>query len=186
MKKAISLLLCLMLLTGCSAVPGEIKTGMELRSRLLQATACTFTADITADYGDSLHAFAMDCTCDSQGSITFTVTEPETISGISGRISGEGGSLTFDEAALHFDLLAEEQLSPISAPWILMKTLRSGYITSACTENNKILLSIDDSYEDNALRLDIWLNREGTPENADILYDGRRILSFSVENFKIL
>ena len=159
---------------------------MELRSKLLQASRCSFDVSVTADYGDKIHIFAMDCQGDSKGNLTFTVTEPDTISGITGILSGEGGKLTFDETALHFDLLAEQQISPVSAPWILLRTLRSGYMTSACAEEGRVRLSIDDSYEENALRLDIWLDQENQPEHADILYDGRRILYLTVDHFEIL
>ena len=159
---------------------------MELRSKLLQASACAFDAAITADYGDKIHTFSMNCRVDSGGDVLFCITEPDTISGISGELSGEGGKLTFEDAALHFELLAEEQLSPISAPWIFIKTLRSGYITSGCRENGTVRLSIDDSYETDPLGLDIWLNQQQEPERAEILYDGRRILTVDVVNFQIL
>ena len=159
---------------------------MELRSKLLQASECSFSAVITADYGDKIHTFSMDCKADSSGNLTFTVVKPETISGITGTLSGDGGNLTFDDTALHFELMAEDQLSPVSAPWILIKTLRNGYITSACTEEGKLILSIDDSYDSDPLRLDVRMNLENTPEFADILFDGRRILSVHVTNFQIL
>lgn len=163
-----------------------METGMELRSKLLQARETSFEVKITADYGDKIHTFSMDCKSDAKGDLTFTVLEPETISGITGKLTGEGGKLTFEDTALHFELLAEEQLSPVSAPWILIKTLRSGYLTSACTEDGCIRLSIDDSFESDPLRLDIWLNPENLPDHADILHDGRRILSVSVTDFEIL
>lgn len=186
MKKYAALFLFFTLLTACSAKTNEMEAGLELRSKLLQATACSFEAGITADYGDKIHTFTMNCNANSKGDITFTVKEPDVISGISGTLSGEGGNLTFDETALHFELMAEDQLSPISAPWIFLKTLRGGCITSAGMDHERILLSIDDSYEEDALRLDIWLNSENVPEEAQILFDGRRILSVSVEHFEIL
>ena len=186
MKKLAVLVSVLLLLTGCSQSPDEVETGMELRSKLLQAPGCTFQAEITADYGDRLQSFSMDCRADASGDVAFSVRKPDTISGITGKLSGEGGALTFDALALHFDLMAEEQLSPVSAPWILMKTLRSGYITSGCREEGRIRLSIDDSFRENALRLDIWLDRQNLPQQADILYDGRRILSVAVADFEIL
>lgn len=184
-KRAVIVFLCL-LLGGCSGRSSEIETGMELRSKLLQASECSFDAEITADYGDKIHTFAMHCRMDPKGDVRFRIAQPDTISGISGTLSGHGGELTFEDTALHFELLAEEQLSPISAPWILMRTLRSGYITSACEENGCVRLSIDDSYEEDPLRLDIWLNQQQVPEHAEILYDGRRILSVDVANFQIL
>lgn len=179
-------ILCVILLSGCSKPSDEVEVGMHLRSNLLQAQETSFKADITADYGDKIHIFSMECRSDVKGDLMFTVLEPESISGITGKLTGEGGILTFDDTALHFELLADEQLSPISAPWVLMKTLRSGYLTSACTEDGRIRLSIDDSYESDPLRLDIWLNPENLPAQADILYDGRRILSVVVADFEIL
>ena len=46
-------------------------------------------------------------------------------------------------------------------------------------------LSIDDSYEEDALHMDIWLNAENVPVRGEILYDDRRILSLDVKNFAI-
>lgn len=185
MKKAVVLLL-LFFLSGCSGTTDEMEAGLKLRSELLQSTGCSFAAEITVDYGDQLHMFSMDCRSDSDGGISFTVTEPDTISGITGKLTDEVGELIFDETALYFELLAEEQLSPICAPWILMKTLRNGYLTSACREEGNLRLSIDDSFEEDPLCLDVWLNSENLPERAEILYDGRKILSVSLKKFEIL
>lgn len=178
-------MLVLCFLTGCSGAAKEIEWGMALRSKLLKATSCTFDAEITADYGDKLYQFSMACQGDAQGNMTFTVTAPETIAGITGKIAQGEGRLTFDDAALQFDLMADGQVTPVSAPWILLKTLRSGCLTAAGVEGDLLRLTIDDSYEDDALRLDIWLDAENIPVRGEILYDGRRILSVSVTNFVI-
>ena len=159
---------------------------MQLRSKLLQASGCSFQAVITADYGDKIHMFTLSCSADADGDMTFTVIEPDTIAGITGMLSGEGGKLTFDGTALHFELMAENQLSPVIAPWILLKTLRSGFITSCCKEEDRLRLSIDDSYEEVALRLDIWLDSNHLPDQSEILHNGRKILSVTVEQFEIL
>ena len=186
LKKHAVWAILLLFLSGCSLSKDDMETGMELRSSLLQASGCSFEAEIIADYGDKIHIFAMQCVSDSSGDLNFTVTEPESISGITGKLTSDGGQLTFDETALHFELLAEAQLSPISAPWILLKTLRSGYMSSACREEGKVRISIDDSFQEEPLRLDVWLDQDKKPEQGDILYDGRRILSVSVENFEFL
>lgn len=185
MKKAPFYLLCLCLLTGCSGQPKELDQAAQLRSSILQASEISFAAEIRADYGDQTHSFSMDCRSDPKGTVHFHVTEPDSISGISGQLSGESGQLVFSDTALAFPLLADEQLTPISAPWILMQTLRSGYITSACTEEGQIHLTASETYEEDALQLDIWLNTQLLPVQADILYDGVRILSVSVKDFAI-
>ena len=183
--KRLAVCLALLFLTGCSD-SSELRKGMELRSRILQASECSFSVSVQADYGDSLSEFAMDCTGDGKGNVGFTVTAPESIAGISGTLSGSGGKLTFDDTALDFGYLADGELSPVSGPWIFLNTLRSGNITSACKEEGKIRLSVDDSYEDDALRLDIWLEESGMPCKADILCSGRRILALTVKDFRIL
>lgn len=185
MKKAAVLVLFILCLAGCSSSNKEIERGMALRDRLLQAESCSFDAEITADYGDKIHTFSMSCQGDSKGGITFTVTAPETIGGITGTIDDEGGNLTFDAVALHFELLTDDQLSPISAPWIFLKTLRSGYLTSAGMEGELLRLSMGDSYDEDALHVDIWLDKGDVPQQAEMVYDGKRILSLAVKNFRI-
>lgn len=185
MKRAAALLCLVAMLSGCSSENTELERGMALRSKLLSAESVSFDAEILADYGDKLHTFSLACQADSLGTLTFAVMAPESISGISGSISQEGGKLTFADTALHFDLMADEAFSPVSAPWILLKTLRSGYLTSAGMEDGALRLTIDDSYEDDALQVDIWLDSADLPVRAEILQNGRRILSLSVSNFQI-
>ena len=179
-------LILLCFLSGCSGQSEELQQGLDLRGALLKASGCNFDATVTADYGDKLYTFVMTCQADSQGNLTFTVAEPKTLAGITGQIAGDGGKLTFDDTALYFPLMADDQITPVSAPWVFLKTLRGGCITSAGTEDGRVRLSIDDSYEDDAMHLDIWLDGQKLPQRAEIVYDGRRILSLEVSNFTIL
>jgi hypothetical protein len=128
----------------------------------------------------------MHCTADTQGVLTFSVTSPDSISGITGSIGQGKGTLTFDDKALAFDLLADGQLSPVSAPWVLIHTLRGGYLASCREEGEGMLLSIDDSYQEDPLRLDIRIDSDGTPAWAEILWQGRRILSLELDNFRFV
>lgn len=182
MKRTVSIILMCLLLSGCSTGNEELEQVMAFRAGLLAAMGCSFDAVVTADYQDAVYTFGMSCRSDELGGVTFTVTEPESISGIEGRITAEGGKLTFDEEALAFELMADDQLTPVSTPWLLVKTLRGGYVTACGKDGDRIRASIDDSYDDDALRLDVWF-RAGKPEFAEVLYDGRRILSLEVKNF---
>ena len=155
---------------------------MALRSKILSQGA-EFDAVITADYSDKTYTFGVRCAVDAQGQLTFEITQPDTIDGITGTISGNGGKLIFDEQALAFPTLADGQLAPVSAPWLLMNTLRSGYLTSAGLEAGSVRVAIDDSYADNALHLDVWLDANDLPGRSEILWKGRRILSVEVRNF---
>lgn len=171
-----------MLLTGCSAVENELDRAMGLRTKLLSSTYA-FDAVVTADYVAGTNTFAMHCQGDALGNVTFEVTEPESLAGITGRLTGERGALMFDDAALAFDLLADGELSPVSAPWVVVRSLRSGYLADCGKEGQHLRLSVHDTYADDALHLDVWLDGEDVPVQADVLWKNRRILAVAIENF---
>lgn len=183
--KILAVVISLLLLSGCTGKDAELQRAMELRTRLLSA-CCSFDAEITADYGSSIQTFRVYCEGNAQGNLGFSVTAPESIQGITGRIESGEGKLTFQDTALAFPLLAEEQLSPVSSPWIFWNTLRGGYLTAAGMEDDLLRLTIDESYEEDALTVDIWLDDTDHPIRAEILYDGRRILTLTIENFQIV
>ena len=185
MKKLAALMLVCLILTGCTKTRSMLDKAMTLRAELLACESCSFDATVTADYGDKLHTFGMHCVGDNDGTVQFTVTVPETLSGITGIISGEDSALTFDDQAVAFSLLADGQVTPVSGPWILMKTLLQGYITACNEEEGLLHLMIHDSYADDALELEIWLDGESCPVQTEIAYDGRRILTMEIENFQI-
>lgn len=186
MKLTGVLLLFLFLLSGCDSTTKEIERGLALRSSVLQSNGCSFDVKVTADYGDSLEFYHVSCTADKNGAVSFSITEPEIISGITGEISEEEGKLTFDGIALQFDKMAEDRVTPVSAPWVFLKTLRSGYLTSACMEEQLLRLTLEDSYDEDALHLDIWVDEKDKPIRSEILWNGRRILSLDIENFSLL
>lgn len=177
--------LILFFLPACANQDDCLQQGMQLRQQLLE-NSCSFVADITADYGDKTYSFTVGCTADRNGDIRFVVIAPEAIAGISGRLSNEKGFLTFDETVLAFPLLADGEVSPVSAPWLLMKTLRSGYLASAGKVGTETVLTIHDSYENEALQLDIQLDESGYPKYADVFWQGRGVLSIAVKEFSIV
>ena len=75
MKKLVLFLVLLLTMSGCSGTPEELQQGLDLRQKILDASELSFETDITADYGDKLHQFSMDCRADEQGNVAFTVTE---------------------------------------------------------------------------------------------------------------
>ena len=186
MKKLAAMLIALVILTGCTGKGNEMDRAMGLRAALLGSEGCTFTAHLCADYGDELHEFTLYCEGKNSGDLGFRVEEPESIEGITGRFQGEKGELTFDDMAVAFPLLADGQVTPVSGPWILLKTLLGGYLTACNQEGDLLHLTISDSYAEDALQLEIWLDGEDRPVQAEILYGGRRILTMEIENFQIL
>lgn len=185
MKRILVLLLAVMMLCGCSANADSMDRAMNLRGKIQQKEV-TFDTSLTADYGDKVYTFSMTCRGDTQGNLQFTVTEPESIAGITGKVSKGSGKLTFDGQVLAFDILADGLISPVSGPWVMLETLRSGFLTSCSREGELLRVAIDDSYEEKALHLDIWLSEEDLPQQCEIYWQGRRLLSMDVKNFAFL
>ena len=170
------------ILTACSPEDREMNRAMILRDIALNAERCSFTAEVTADYGELLHSFSMDCASDRQGNVQFEITQPETLEGIKGTISDRGGEIDFEDTALYFPLLADEQLTPAAAPWIFLKIVRSGSITSVCREDSLLHMTAEDIFQGEALLMDIWLDESNVPVRGEVLFDGKRILTLSFKN----
>jgi len=158
---------------------------LQLRGRLLAASSCSYDVEILADYGNETYTFELNCIGDQEGNLSFTVNKPETISGITGKLSREEGELTFDDVALSFPMLAEGLATPISGPWHLYSALRGGYIVSVGTDGEYVRVTVRDNYQDDALTLEVWLTEENTPVQADVIWENRRILSMQIRNFQI-
>lgn len=185
MKRLAVALLCVVLLTGCGKQKASLDQAMELRAKLMASQGCAFDAVITADYGNQTQTFSVACEADYQGNMTFTVKAPETLKGISGKVSGEGGELTFDDQVLAFGLLAEGQVTPVSAPWLLVRTLLGGNVKSCTQEDGMLRISVDDGYQADALHMEIWLEADA-PKFAEVVWQNRRIITLEIENFRIL
>jgi hypothetical protein len=81
LKKLAALMIALVILTGCTGKRAEMDRIMTLRAKLLGSEGCTFTAQITADYGDAIQEFTLYCEGTNDGDLGFRVEAPDTISG---------------------------------------------------------------------------------------------------------
>ena len=158
---------------------------MELRKSMNESSECTFQAMITADYGDVLYEFHMDCAVDSSGNVKFSVVSPESIAGITGIITAEEAAITFDDKVLAFPMLADAQITPVTAPWIFIRTLRGGFLTGCSKDNDYICLYLDDSYEEQALHLEIYADLSMVPQYVEVIWKDRHILTMRIKDFTI-
>lgn len=177
------LLLALVFVAGCARSDPDMEAALRLRSQCLAASAVTFEAEISADYITQIEEFDLSCSVDGNGDMTFRVLEPEDIAGISGTVTG-AGEVAFEGTGLAFPLMADGRLSPLSGPWVMLRAIRSGAIVSVGRDGDTLHLTIDDSYADNALTVDIWLE-DGIPEAAEIAWEGRRCLTMTVDDFSV-
>jgi hypothetical protein len=172
-----------MLLSGCTG-SGAMDRAMELRQQL-QNSGCGFVATLGVDYGDCVQEFVLRCDGDRTGELRFEVLAPEEIAGITGSVDGLGGKLTFDDRVLTFEPLAEGRLAPVTAPWVVVNALRSGYLSACTGTKTGLTISLDDTYRADALRVEVRTLGD-TPVFAEIFWEGRRVLSLRIENFRLL
>ena len=185
MKRILIIGLLPFLLFGCKSRDDAMNRLLSLREELLQSGGVSFKTEITADYGEEFYTFSMLCSANESGDIIFTVLEPESIRDIRGTIDQQGGSITFDDQILSFDTMAEGRISPVSAPYVMMKALRGGYISSVSKANDAYLAIIDDTYDENALNVQMQF-RNDLPVYAEIFWQQRRILTLKIEDFQVI
>lgn len=168
-----------LLFSGCSA-SGEAQTVEALRETIAQAQEIRLQCEIQAAYTDGVECFTLLCTQKGDEAMTFQVLAPEAIEGIQGTVDETDGTLRYDGAILGFPLLARQRLSPVSGPWVMLRALRSGCLTGWSREGEIYHLTLDDSYGDDPLTVDVWI-REKTLLSGEISWRGQRQLSIQVE-----
>ena len=185
MKRVLFVLFTVVFLGGCKSDSTQMEQALAFRNAVLSADQCTFSAVVTTDYGDSLYTFGMDCISDKDGTLHITITKPETIDGITCTVAGETGKLLFDDKAVLFETLADGQITPVISPWLFMKVIRGGYIAFCERKDNNTELRIDDTFSDVSFSTEVYFDETKTPTFAEILWQGRRIVSIDISNFSI-
>ena len=180
MKRILPLLL--VFLVGCSGPDPAMEEALALRSRCLASACVQFQVEIRADYITGYEEFTLDCQTASDGAVSFRVVSPEEIADISGTVRRNEGTVEFDGAVLAYPLMAQGRLSPLSGPWVVMKAIRSGCILAAGQEGELTRVTIDDSYDDNALTVDLWL-KDGQVMEAEVAWEGLRCLTMTFDDF---
>lgn len=183
MRKCISVIVVILLLCGCSNDSVYVNKVISLRDKINSSTGYNFNATVTLDYGDTFYTFGAECRVGTDKNMKLTILEPASIAGISGQISGESGKLTFDEQVLAFELIADGLITPICTPWLLMEALGGGYISTCGSDAYGLFAHIDDSFNGAEFSVDIWFNEEGCPSAAEMVWEGKRIVSMTISDF---
>jgi len=187
MKRLLALFLTVtVLFTGCANSHDGMNEFISMRDKILKGNGCSFETSVATDYGDTVSTFGLTCKTDNLGDMTLTVTHPDSISGISCKISGGKGQLTFDNEAVAFEMIADGQITPISAPWLFVKALRGGYISSCSDSDTGATIRIDDSFGNVAFSVDVWVDEAFLPKAAEVIWNGKRIMSMEISSFTIM
>lgn len=137
----------ILLLAACSGGSGVGKAeelALVIRGEYLEMTACTAKATVTADYGQRVYEYEMDVAVNGEET-TLAITAPETVAGITAKVSGKDSRLEYEDLSLETGPLNEDGLTPVSAVPALLEAARSGYMTSCMLEDEESgsLLRVD-------------------------------------------
>jgi hypothetical protein len=181
MVAALALLACLVF-TGCGK-EGGVSGAIEFRAQLVRAGGCSFTAEVTADFGDEVYAFTLQCESDADGTTDITIIQPETLAGITATVTDSGGQITYDGMAVDFGLLASGDVIPAAAPAIVVSCWGQEYIESAGPEEGLERVTYTKGFDDKQLTADTWFEN-GVPICAELCYNGQRILKLTITDFQ--
>ncbi|MEL4106669.1 hypothetical protein AAFA46_07535 [Oscillospiraceae bacterium WX1] len=185
-KTLARMILPILLLTSCSAKNNGEALALKIRASLLETTALTLTAVITADYGDRVYDFTVQYTGGAdKGDID--ILAPQEIAGLKAHVSISGGTLEYDGAILDTGALTKNGLSPAEAVPLLLSQWQRGYISGCNYENlgdTKALAVTTDISETITQRT--WFDvKTLLPLRSELNENGKMVLACVFENVTV-
>ena len=143
-KGLICVLMTTLLLAGCggAGVSEAEELALTIRGEYLSMENCAVQAAVTADYGQRVYEYQLTAAVTGEETV-LTLTAPETVAGLTARITGEENRLEFDGVSVETGPLDPSGLSPVSSIPVLLEAARSGYMTACALEEEGTLLRVD-------------------------------------------
>lgn len=172
------------LLFGCANEESYLEPAIEFRAALLQAGGCSFHAKIEADFGDRVETFSADCDFSADGMARLTITEPETLAGITATVTDRGGKITYDGMSMEFGLLANGNVIPAAAPALAALCWCGEYISSAGWEDDVYRVTYEKDFDEKRLQIDTYFKND-LPISAEVCYNNQRILKLDISDYSL-
>jgi len=148
----------------------------DVRAHFASLDSCTAHLKIISDLDESVLEFESDYVYNREDSDSFTLTAPESVAGIGGRISGEeNGAFT----------LQYNDLQLADAWFCLLNDLRYAAPAQVWSEhtNGESLLVLRYEKADDSVEKQVWLRQSDLqPVYAELYADGARVLTIQVES----
>lgn len=188
-KRLLFLPMMLLLLTGCGGGQ-ENENGAEaqavaIRGEYMAMTSYSLQAQVNADYGQRVYDFTLSVTWDGEET-TVAIREPEMLAGVTARITGEEGTLEYEDLSLETGFLDEDGLSPLSALPALMEAARSQYIDRCTLTDGMLEVHCADPEQKpgTGREVTLWFDSQTHALTAgEISQDGRRVIACEVTEF---
>lgn len=162
-----------------------MQKALDLRSSLLSRQTYSFSLDVTADFDETVFCFSVDCLAKPDG-VQMTLTAPETISGIKAYCADDGPGVLFDDTRVSLGELAEGNLTPLEAPYLLRKAMEKEYIQCTGPDADRLRITYLLGYGDREITLDVWLDENtNVPVYAEFTYEGRSVVRADITSFQV-
>ena len=188
-KCLICVLMTTLLLAGCGQERGNEgeELALTIRGEYLAMDGCAARAAVTADYGQRVYRYEMAVAVSGEETL-LTLSAPETVAGLTARMSGGENLLEFDGISVETGPLDENGLTPVSAVPALLEAARSGYITACALEEDGALLRVDCGSPEGALgsgtETALWFDASTHAlAKGEISVDGFRVILCEFSEF---
>lgn len=187
-KRLLFLPMMLLLLTGCGG--GQEERGAEalavaIRGEYMAMTSYSLQAQVNVDYGQRVYDFALSVTWDGEETAV-TIREPEMLAGVTARMTGDEGTLEYEDLSLETGFLDEDGLSPVSALPALMEAARSQYIDRCTLTDGELEVHCADPEEKPGTGREVLLQFDAQTHaltGGEISQDGRRVIACEITEF---
>lgn len=179
MKRVLPFILCLILLCGCA---DDGKAQFAEFVKIVSSTEnISFSAHVSAQYDDKTAEFTLAYE-QTKDTASVSVVEPELLSGIKAKLSGESLSLEYEGAMLDIGTLDDAELSPVSALPLIVCAMRDGHLEISWVEGDMIAARIipADDYV-----VTLWIDSSLTPCSAEISYKEKTVVSVEISDWTV-
>ena len=189
---ALMMTLCLVLTScGGQATDEADQLTLDIRGEYLALERVTARMEVGADYGRRVYAYTMDLDWQREGDTTVTVTAPETVAGITARISAGETFLEYDGVSLETGPLDESGLSPVGAGIFLMKAATEGFIAESGfdilegRECLRLLCWDPEGVPGEGTECTLWFDKDTHDLlRGEISVDGQRVIECTFTTFE--
>ena len=174
-----------LLLSSCAATQDEpVQKALDFRVMLLGSAQCAYTAEVSADFGERIYEFTLECAYNpKEDTAELTVTEPEPIAGVRASTDGTDGMLEFEEVSLALGTVGDSRLAPMQLPQLLGDAWAYGYIESQTEAGDGCQVTYRTGYDEDELLVYTWFDADMAPVRAEIYCDELCVLSADIAAF---
>ena len=175
------LMIWILLLSSCGAGQHGVQDALRFRTELEERGGCGFLAHITADVEERGYTFVLQASC-GEADTSIAVVTPESIAGITARVTELDAALSFEGVTLDFGRMDDVLTSPLYLPWLLHACWVGGYVSCAGDDGGQNRVTYLWGSGEEELAVDTWFS-EAVPVRAEVFRGGHLLLSASLEGF---